>query len=47
MLPYMYSKQQSLSGKNFASAFPMDDTDILEVQKFEQSMVSLVQKYVK
>ncbi len=48
MLPYMYSKQQQLlSGKNFASAFPMGDSDVQEMQKFEESMVTLIQKYVK
>jgi curli biogenesis system outer membrane secretion channel CsgG len=47
MIPYMYSKQQSLSGKNFASAFPMDDSDVREMQKFEQSMATLVQQYMK
>jgi hypothetical protein len=47
MLPYMYSKQQSLSGKNFASAFPMDDSDVQQMQKFEQSVLALIQKYVK
>lgn len=47
MLPYMFSKQQSLSGKNFASAFPMDDSDAREMQKFEQSVVQLIQKFLK
>jgi hypothetical protein len=47
MLPYMYSKQQSLSGRNFASAFPMDDSDVQEMQKFERSLVGLIQKYVR
>jgi hypothetical protein len=48
MLPYMYSKQQQLlSGKNFASAFPMGDSDVQEMQKLEESMVTLVQKYIK
>ena len=47
MLPYMYSKQQSLSGKNFASAFPMDDSDLQQMQKLEQSMLALMQKYVR
>ena len=48
MLPYLYSKQQQLlSGKNFASAFPMDDSDVQQMQKFEESMVALIQKYAK
>jgi len=47
MLPYGYSKDQSLSGKNLASAFPMGDSDVNEMQKFEESMVALVGKYVK
>jgi curli biogenesis system outer membrane secretion channel CsgG len=47
MIPYMYSKQQSLGGKNFASAFPMDDSDVREMQKLEQSMLTMIQKYVK
>jgi len=47
MLPYIYSKQQSLSGKNLASAFSMDDSDVREMQKFEQSLVTLIQKYLK
>lgn len=48
MLPYLYSKQQQLlGGHNFASAFPMGDSDVLQMQKFEQSMVTLIQKYVK
>jgi hypothetical protein len=47
MLPYMYSKDQSLSGKNLASAFPMGDSDVNEMQKFEESMGALINKYVK
>lgn len=47
MLPYMYSKQQSLSGKNLASAFPMDDSDVRQMQKFEEAVLVLIQKYVK
>jgi hypothetical protein len=48
MLPYMYSKQQQLlSGKNFASAFPMGDSDVQEMEKFEDSMAALINKYVK
>jgi hypothetical protein len=47
MLPYKYSKQQSLSGKNFASTFPMDDSDVQQMQKFEQSVLALIQKYLK
>jgi curli biogenesis system outer membrane secretion channel CsgG len=48
MLPYLYSKQQQLlSGKNFASAFPMDDSDVQQMQKFEESMVALINKYAK
>jgi hypothetical protein len=43
----MYSKQQSLAGKNLASAFPLDDSDIREMQKFEQSVIGLVQKFLK
>ena len=35
------------SGKNFGSMFPMDDSDIREMQKFEQAMRTLMQKYVK
>ncbi len=47
MLPYTYSKQQSLTGRNFASAFPMDDSDVRMVQKLEQSMATMIQGYVK
>lgn len=47
MLPYMYSKQQSLAGRNFASAFPMDDADLQQMQKLELSLVTLIQKYVR
>jgi hypothetical protein len=47
MLPSGYSKEQSLSGKNLASAFPMGDSDVHEMQKFEESMVTLIQKYAK
>src|SRR5665213_77266 len=48
MLPYMYSKQQQLlSGKNFASAFPMGDSDVQQMQKFEESMATLIQRNVK
>lgn len=47
LVPYMYSKQQSASGKNLASAFPMDDSDVAEMQKQEQSIVSMIHKYVK
>ena len=48
MLPYLYSKQQQiLAGHNFASAFPMGDSDVLQMQKFEESMVALINKYAK
>lgn len=47
ILPKLFSKQPSLSGKNFGSMFPMDDSDIREMQKFEQAMRTLMQKYVK
>jgi hypothetical protein len=47
MLPYGYSKEPSLSGKNIGSAFPMGDSDVRNMQKFEGSMVALIQKYVK
>src|SRR5579859_4453099 len=48
MLPYLYSKQQQiLGGHNFTSAFPMGDSDVLQMQKFEESMVALIQKYAK
>lgn len=47
MLPYGYSKEQTLSGKNLASGFPMGDSDVQEMQKFEESTVVLINKYVK
>ncbi len=47
MIPYTYSKQTSLSGKNFASAFPMDDSDVAQMQKLERSMLAFIQKYVQ
>ena len=47
MLPYAFSKQPSLSGKNLGSAFPMGDSDVRDVQKFENSIAALIQKYVK
>jgi curli biogenesis system outer membrane secretion channel CsgG len=48
MLAYMYSKDGSTtSGKNLASAFPMGDSEIRDMQKFEESMASLIKKYVK
>ena len=48
MLPYLYSKQQQiLAGHNFASAFPMGDSDVMQMQKFEDSMVALINKYAK
>ena len=47
LLPCMYSKQQSLSGKNLASAFPMDDSDVQQMQKLEQSMLAMIQKFVR
>lgn len=47
MLPYVYAKQHGSTGKNFASTFEMDDSDLLEMQKFEHSMLALIQKYVK
>jgi curli biogenesis system outer membrane secretion channel CsgG len=47
ILPYMYSRQQSLQGKNFASAFPMDDSDLGEMSKIEQSIVKLAQEHMK
>jgi hypothetical protein len=47
MIPYVYAKHQNLSGKNFASAFPMDDSDLREMVKLEQSLLVFIQKYVK
>lgn len=47
MLPYGYSKQPSLSGKNIGSAFPMGDSDVHDLQKFEESMAALIQKFVR
>ena len=47
MLPYGYSREQTLSGKNLASGFPMEDSDVQQTQKLEESMVALIQKYVK
>src|ERR1017187_1898242 len=47
MFPYGYSKEPSLSGKNIGSTFPMGDSDVHNMQKFEESMVALIQKYVK
>lgn len=47
MIPYLYSKQQNMSGKNFISAFPMDDSDVAQMQKLEQSLLALIQKYLK
>ena len=47
MLLYQFSRQQTLSGKNFASAFPMDDSDLAQMSKLEQSLATLAQKYVK
>ena len=47
MMPYMYSTADLLSGKNLASAFPMGDSDVSQMQKFEESIVALVGKYVK
>lgn len=47
MMPYMYSKADLLGGMNLASAFPMGDSDVSQMQKFEESIVALVGKYVK
>jgi hypothetical protein len=47
MLPYGYSKELSLSGRNIGGAFPMGDSDIHDLQKFEESMAALIQRYVK
>ncbi len=47
MLAYAFCKQRGEGGKNFASAFPMDDSDIADAQKLENSMLTLIQKYVK
>lgn len=47
MLAVAYSKQQNPNGRNLASAFPMDESDLADLQKFENSMLNLIQKYVK
>jgi hypothetical protein len=48
MVAYMYSKDASTTtGKNLASAFPMGDSEIRDMQKFEESMTGLINKYVK
>jgi curli biogenesis system outer membrane secretion channel CsgG len=47
MLPYGYSKNPSLGGKNIGSAFPMGDSDVRDMQKFEQSIAVLIQKYAR
>jgi curli biogenesis system outer membrane secretion channel CsgG len=48
LVAYMYSKDASTtSGKNLASAFPMGDSEIRDMQKFEESMTGLINKYVK
>jgi curli biogenesis system outer membrane secretion channel CsgG len=47
MLPYGYSREQILSGKNLASGFPMEDSDVQQMQKLEESLVALILKYVK
>ncbi len=47
ILPYVYSKQHGSTGKNFASAFDMDDSDITQLRKLENSLVAQIQKYVK
>ncbi|WP_348263932.1 LPS assembly lipoprotein LptE [Telmatobacter sp. DSM 110680] len=48
MLPYMYSKDASTTtGKNLASAFPMGDSEIRDMQKFEDSVVQLIHKFVR
>jgi hypothetical protein len=36
-----------MSGKNFTSAFPMDSSDVSRMRGFEQSVFSLILKYVK
>ena len=47
VVPYMYSKEQSATGKNLGSAFPMDDSDVAQMQKQDQSIVTMIHKYVK
>jgi tetratricopeptide (TPR) repeat protein len=47
MLPYNFCKQQNRSGKNIGSAFPMDDSDVAQMEKFERSMAALIQKFVR
>lgn len=47
LLPAMFSKQPSLAGKNLASAYPMDDAEVRQMQKFEQSMSALIGRYMK
>lgn len=47
ILPYVYAKQHGSTGKNFASAFEMDDNDIAQLRKLETSMLAMVQKHVK
>jgi hypothetical protein len=47
MLPYQFSQNPNMSGKNFTSAFPMDSSDVSRMRGFEQSVFSLILKYVK
>jgi curli biogenesis system outer membrane secretion channel CsgG len=47
MLAYAYSRRQNPSGRSFASAFAMEDSDISDAQKLENSMLKLIQKYVR
>jgi curli biogenesis system outer membrane secretion channel CsgG len=47
ILPYVYAKQHGSTGKNFASAFEMDDNDIMQMRKLEYSLVTMIQKYVE
>ena len=47
ILPYVYSKQHGSTGKNFGSAFEMDDNDIMQMRKLEYSLVAMVQRYLK
>jgi curli biogenesis system outer membrane secretion channel CsgG len=46
-LPYIYSKKPNASGKNYASAFPMDESDITQLRKFEYSLLAIIRNHVK
>ncbi len=47
LLAYAYSKQQNAGGRDFTAAFPMEDSDLSDAQKLENSMLKLIQKYVR